>query len=331
MDTFQLLFKSKFCVDTLNGLHRSQASNPYPHIWIAVTKFSSSNKMSWLFRLKAWFNTLQTCRGRKGNPTQTLRRHNAHKIITYFQHLNWEAALPRWTHAGRSGSGEASWRERSSSRRSQSKWEMFLRAHCYLVKKTEKCWNWARQYLATCCFLFLMCSLLPLPLPPLKQGRWVYRRGVEVGGWSRFCKCCRSNAEKHFRSGGSHSFRCWPCDYTAKILCFTTTSLSHITSSVISESCLVCAPWHQLHHFLAASVVHPLQADFLSSLLPFHLHHLRLLQACAALCTAMWFQGRISSALRRRWGRRGLLSFTAHSVDVCMWLPSGDTISLQTV
>lgn len=91
----------------------------------------------------------------------------------------------------------------------------------------------------------------------------------------------------------------------------------------------VCAPWHQLHHFLVVSVVQPLQADFLSPLLSFHLHHLHLLQTRAALCTAVWFPRRIQSTLERRWGRCGLLSFNAHCVDVCVWL-SGDTISVWT-
>lgn len=63
--------------------------------------------------------------------------------MTYCQHLRWEATRPRWTHVGRSSSGWASWREHSenlpsSSSRSQSKWEMFLRAHCYLAKKNRE-------------------------------------------------------------------------------------------------------------------------------------------------------------------------------------------------
>lgn len=48
----------------------------------------------------------------------------------------------------------------------------------------------------------------------------------------------------------------------------------------------VCAPWHRLHHFLTASVVCYLQADFLSFLLFFNLRHVHLLQRCATSCRA---------------------------------------------
>jgi len=128
------------------------------------------------------------------------------RIITYHQLLRWEATLPRWTHAGRYSGGSASW----CLSRSQS-FEMFLRAHPYLVIKTEKCWSWCWRYQA-CCFLFLLPAR-SLTTSPLRGSECT--RGEQRSMGLLLCKCCRCDAVKHLSLKGSQNVRCSTSDDTA--------------------------------------------------------------------------------------------------------------------
>lgn len=88
----------------------------------------------------------------------------------------------------------------------------------------------------------------------------------------------------------------------------------------ISESCFAlwtCAPSSSLLGRvcgLPSLSWLPFPSPFLLSC------RLPLLQTCATLCRALWFERRVYIALKRRWGLCGLLGFNAHSVDMCVWL-----------
>lgn len=255
------------------------------------------------------------------------------KIITYCQRLRWEPALPRWTHTGRSSSSKASWWEhceklQSSSSCRRSKWEMFLQTHHYLVKQNREALIRATTT-TTCCFLFLL-SAHSLPTSASFPQRVGAVNAVEVSvcQWMVLVlqvlqvQCSQTSQTRRVPTVSAATTQ-------QQQRCFTTVSPSHKLSS-FPTLVSVCAPLRLLHYFLAASVVQPLQADFLSSLPSFYLCRLHLLQTCVALCTALRFQWRIYGTVcwRGGWGCCGLLSFNAHSVDVCTWLLSGGTISL---